>query len=1344
MKSKDKKTTASKPPATVKANAKPKAAAKARQIEASSKAAVNPVFNARLIQGLVTDASSKEARKGKVSFVEAMTKMGMTSVFDIIREPESVFVERLGKVCDADGTLAYRNALCYAGQIGSLYREHRVSSGKSQPLSQSSGVRSLVNIGPSYTNLFNENWHEFCKVGALAAMDSPVAYLRSIYRLATKTLEPGGQGTSTKILLDTRRPDLKSLLIDHHSTFTPRPMLELVNGVLEAGIKQYLQGTPDADKPIYDVLAERKHPFIFPYNFAHHQCMLGLGGKKPALGELNYRISLKLPLGRWSRNAYGAVQNSRFEAQRLLSGLSAEQQKILTEPSLFTTFYVSESSMTPFWQGPGTAYLSPYKPLDVGYLVLPGQPAVKVVVQPAQVLVNTHTTTNRATLVFSKQSAPSLEADVVLRSSTPESTNTWALNFRHIATADTIGPRINPPSALSENREGYYTTFNLTLATGEYANPTYLSTLSFTLVLGDFNNMTGESNAFFLEYFGVEVSERLVSLTTFLQQTELNATQVEALLSQRTHYPRLSPNCLATNVQMLKGGMAAYYGSCYVNGHGSDRYDTLQPPTAASIVADKYDNAMGLKEVQESRGPAWYLTKTSLNRFDRLQRMIRLQRWTGIAYAELDTLVISAMRSEKNLTLDPNLNTLRALGVFRHLHQHYSIESEEFAALMHDITPFTTGKGIPLFDRIFNFPVLFGRPFILDQGSFTVDNPDEGSKTTLAQLAAGLGLEVSDVSLLCLVRQTKQYVSSTLRRDLTTVSSIYRQARVAQLFGWSVWECSGVLRLLGDVEYVRVLCRGHLLLPPPTPVDLIELVAYDPNTSPKMQINLLLAADSQQSGDLLTLSPGSRLEVLQGNQFNTDQTPRIFSFRRQPNAPDLEKFLKNSDGTDLTLDPVSAGNILELGGKTITRDAWVEISKMDPARLGYFYVKSGNSAGVELAIARISLITGESPPPDILDVLMHLDWFHNYLKDSRQNVSDVLRLLGLEEAEYVPAQDLNDRLAKLTTDIRATLITPQDILNLNLPTHEQLPKGRKRRAPGDTINWPQVLSPLLDNKGLVKALPLELIENVQGQLEVALGVELAKLSLSAQDRASSLEKLSGLLLNGHDRQLRLIEGLAQEWVNLPMDRTQVVVRWAKDSVYQLLSTVLVSSTAPTLIDRLKTVLRHAKAALHLQLSTGSLRLFLTRPECLGTEGGVGLTLESFYLLERYSHWFRGQDHSEEALLGYFLTVNPAKERLRTRAMRNAINEDASAVLANLLNWDPQSIRQLFQLLPDGRATSMAQVDWVRRCQQACFDSGLTADELLNATRLHAESTKETWAVVGQAAVAAGQRGVARI
>lgn len=1328
--------------------AKPEPKSKTKRVTSSdstqpvARAEIEPVPSKRLLSGLVSNAAAKKTKKGRLNFIDALTEMGCKSVFDIIRVSSTVFIQRLSRLSDADGALAYKNAQCFAQQIGSLYREHLVSNGQYQHMTRATGVRGMVEVGPSYPNLFKENWDQFCAVGALSAVTGVVAYLASIYRLATNTLEKSGEGTEYKIFLDTRRPDLKHLLIDQHSTHTARPMLEIVNDVLSAGIKDYLieANHPDKDKPIYELLAKRRHPFMFPYNFAHHQCRLGLGGKKPELGELNYRISLRLPINQRPESDHGSVQHMSVEAQRLLSGLSPQQQELLIERSLFTTFYLTKSVLSAGWQGPGAVYLLPHDRINGGYLVL-AQSTVDNVNPSAEGLTTTNSPAhNIATIRFSRAGSSERLIRFTLQSSVPELASRWRLNIGHLGNAYTISPWVIGSSSFPADSDGYRSTINLNFATNTV--PHFKSVLSFTLVLDEFYSLTSEQSAFFLNGYGVDHSDALVSLNTFQQQTELNANQIEALLSQRTHYPRLSPNCHTTNLQVAKGGIAGHYGSCYVNGHGSDRYDTVEPATAASIIKDKYDNAMGLKEETKGGKTAWYLTKTSLNRFDRLQRMIRLQRWMDIPFAKLDTLVISAMRSEgvNNLTLDFNTNTLRVLGVYRYLNNRYSIEPEEFAALLHHIAPYSTGERLPLLDEVFNKFALFDQPLVLDQQTFTIDNPNANSLRTLAQLCAGLGVSVE--SLLRMAAQTIKHVGP-LKRDLSTVSSIYRQARVARMLGVPVDEGLDMVELLGGGDYQKLLCNGALTDSAFKPLKRVSLEAL---LIGNMRLVLNLVVDSSGNAPLISLLPGSNLQVFMGWDFVSMVETRLFSLVSSQILPGFEGFLKNVDGSVLTLEPLTGEQgIRLLTGKQITRDAW-DVLFERPHMVSSLNVRCGLQESRKLSVITVDKNTYGSRHPDVLDLLMQLDWCTTWLKDSKQNLNDVRRLLGVSPDDFLPREGLTDRFTGLADATRGALVTDAQILALNLPTHELARKSKTSRTVGAPINWREVLLPLLDAQGLIKPLELELVENTLAQFQVHLRVAVNALELEQDVRGECVEKISNLLLGAHDRQLRLIEGLAQEVINLPMDRAQVVIYWAQTSVHALLSALLNPRTKGSakvddpdpLLTQLQRVLRYGQAALHLGLSTAALRVFQVRSNWLHglSSEGVVLSLKTFYLLHSYSQWFRSQSQAEEALLGYFILANPAVAQLKTKAQRNAVNQEAATALASLLKCSKDEILMLFAQLPSLRACSMAEVDWIRRCQATSLASGLPARDLLRATALHVGSTGSDWQAVGEAVMAA--------
>ncbi|WP_439849865.1 Tc toxin subunit A [Pseudomonas syringae] len=130
----------------------------------------------------------------------------------------------------------------------------------------------------------------------------------------------GSAEEAARINLDDRRPDLKDLLIDQQSTFTPIPTLHFINQVLSTAINAYVDTVPtNKGKSLYQLESEKQFPPQFPYNVHFQQISLGLAGKKPKLGELSYRVSLEVPATSSSTAAYGKVQHSSANAQLLMA-----------------------------------------------------------------------------------------------------------------------------------------------------------------------------------------------------------------------------------------------------------------------------------------------------------------------------------------------------------------------------------------------------------------------------------------------------------------------------------------------------------------------------------------------------------------------------------------------------------------------------------------------------------------------------------------------------------------------------------------------------------------------------------------------------------------------------------------------------------------------------------------------------------------------------------------------------------------------------------------------------------------------------------------------------------------
>jgi hypothetical protein len=583
----------------------------------------------RLLTSLIGAYSTGQTQKDTLEKLFKDT-LKLTSVFDITRLTEAEFKDRLNNAIPDDEQLKgyaakiYDDAKCLATQISHLYREQRLSDGIAQHQWHPLGIRAVEQQGPGYTNLFKENWNEACKTDSIASIDSPVAYLRALYLFALQLESSASQSETEKasrILLEKRRPDLAGLSIDQQSAFAAQPMLGLVNSILNRNIQEALPPS-DRGKSTYDVLAQKSYPFALPYEFSHHQCLLGLSGNKPVLGELNYLISEILPLDP-NRNAeYGKVlETSSNTAQMLMSGLGPKRQALLTG-----TVFAENTDWTEMY---GTASISDLKKINI-----------------------------------------------------------------------------------------------------------------------------------------------------FLERTELNAEQLEALLAQGKHAPHTSPHAPTR---------APNFGARFVNGPPAENHSSMSLDTEPGEIAS--------------------LTE---ERLERLHRMIRLQRWLDIPFSDLDSLICSAFESQipRNQTMQLDAYVMQTLGTYRYLSRRYSITAEEFAALLYQVSPCASGENIPLFDKVFNRARLFDTPLKLDGRTFLADGSDPDSHTVLQHLSVSLGLPLTEGSLLQVVKNTQKHLGS-LQLNLHTLSSIYRQARTARMFGLSITELTTLTSLLGGESISPCLVTGQ-------------------------------------------------------------------------------------------------------------------------------------------------------------------------------------------------------------------------------------------------------------------------------------------------------------------------------------------------------------------------------------------------------------------------------------------------------------------------------------------------------------------------------------------------------
>ncbi|TYK56069.1 Tc toxin subunit A [Pseudomonas synxantha] len=860
---------------------------------------------------------------------------------------------------------------------------------------------------PTYTRLFKEDWELLCSASSMAAVDSPAAYLKALYLFA-QVLEDSGKGRAGKVTLDQRRPELKALPIDEHSLTAVIPQLSIINETLTHQIDTYLGKTTGENRgrSLDTVLGLQRFPFALPFERAHRQCWLSLSAGKPQLGELSYRISLKLPITQRAQNAYGVVRHAAYEAQRLLCGLSPAQQNLLTEP---------------FLENSG----------------------------------NVHAT------------------------------------------------------------------------------------------------------EFFARHYGLQ-EESLRKTPHWLHQTALTRDQAQALLACGRYLPVLSGNVSAAALPRPTPELQTHERAAYVNGPITSNAETRQP---LSIEHTELQN-------------------TSWNRYQRLHRMIRLQRWTQLPFEDLDALLISVVRREQDA--DPhqpcNDNTLRALGVYRYLERRHGLPLEEFAAMLDELPVWASGNRLSLYDQVFNHASMPGETLRVDVPNLALHEalPDN----LRHRLCAGLNLGDTPDALHWLIGQARQYLPSPCP-TLTFYSALYRQARIARLFGLSVLDSHHVAALLGGTDYT------------------VQLV-----------------------------NPSLR------------------------------------------------------------------------------------SSGV-------------NAPPDMLDMLMQMDWLLGWLKDARQSVDQLRRRLVLEEeAQPAQVQAYLTQLDDLVQLTRQGLLAQEDIADLTLPQ----PEPDTRAAP---IPWHAlIVQGLLHSHPQLKPpapseLPKALVQLIEAR---TLSLDPTRNATLHADAKHAVTKKLGEFYRQLQPLKEKIDALFGAPSHLPGDPA-LYLQSRKLAARQIARAATAQSPLD-LVKHLLLLLPDAEVLLELTVSRQTLHTFLLHPHWLSQEQTQGsllkLTLNTLYLLQRFAHCFDTYGLAQHSVLDYL-------QRANTPSAAD-VDTSASPRLAALLKWDAGEIEHLVDHLPNKQVKTLADLDWILRCHQTVRLTGLCAKTLLKATDLHATLMNEDWKHVGSALI----------
>jgi hypothetical protein len=723
-----------------------------------------------------------------------LSALGYASVFDVVRIPRSQFIRwhqgQLGKQTEK----IYDTLIGYAQQVV-RHHQHNLKT------ENNAGLRGPFSVdGPNYSNLFLDStgWRNRAPDGTPEANDSAVSYLVQLYELA-KQLENDSTSTDANKLA-TRRQDLEALVIDDEAINKEVPQLQLVNNILVEAIKNALPASTSLkDTPeqadVYQTLASCRYPNTLPYHFAHQQILVAQSEINTTLQDLTLPLAADVPAALLAPTT-ALTNDDLARLQVMASGLGPEQQRILTEAAYFGHYHLVISDVwdaadaNKSWFSPYISEaLQPYSSENLYAFVLPLQASVAEY-------------TDRPVTLYR---APYEGGSSLLRIEDVAAAKTLVLHGQN--NCGDYTNKINNYSGSTEGGAPYsmrlklqyspddnedwsspwdgQVTFQFLTSDGAYRHDL---TVSLHLTTDGSRYSTLQK-----DFYGNNYGDNTLTVSAFADmkvftaRADMDTPEVEDMLCTTAggnFTVVISDNFIVQNA-IFRNGHSQYHTAALPFLYGA-RFIHAGAPSAITITRDPTSFALTLNNLTDDK-------------LDRINRMVRLQRWMDLPFADIDLLVTSAMDAAakaENVNAYALLmsdDTLRMLGLFRHYQRQYGTSARQFAAWLHLVTPYAITPATPFLDQIFNASKAFDTPFQVDNTAFVYRTEAAGSDAAAGlrcrQIMAALGLNQRQFLLLAdkiADNQGGDVSASTLTCNLPTVTAFYRIATLAGTLGLSV------------------------------------------------------------------------------------------------------------------------------------------------------------------------------------------------------------------------------------------------------------------------------------------------------------------------------------------------------------------------------------------------------------------------------------------------------------------------------------------------------------------------------------------------------------------------------
>ncbi|WP_448096751.1 Tc toxin subunit A-related protein [Luteibacter yeojuensis] len=1319
-----------------------------------------------LVYTLIDASAIESSSSAKVEdFPKAMRGLGYESVFDIIRDQRDVFARKLVVAwAGADARLAskaYDHAVCLAAQASLVYRQRRLSKGSIPTVGRRTGLRSLTDVGPGYAKQFKEDWGNFCRAGALEALDSPVMYLVDILRYA-RALEANGD--QSKITLEQRRPDLfvgtgasaGGLVIDRSSTFDPLPVLQIANEVVETQIQRYLdRSTGDASATtIEEHFVSQRYPFLFPYEQGYEQVQWGLG---TTLGELSYRGSPgRTPFSPISHDTSGASEGFVAAAW---SGLSRERQHVLLNPPAASTL------------DEVIAYCRNYYGLDVSDI---GATELQRV---------------GSFLAQAGLTGDALDELLACGPNTPVA----SANCGEVASATAA-------------RHG-----------AVYVNGNEDTT---TPLLIHWPAASATDKAPTLKDASIQHFIRMGDMARLRQWTGISFADLDVLVQMAHRHGGASGAATITPDTVKLLGAYRYFGKKY--GIRADEFSALfsdMSPYSTAGTRNLFDRTFNHPPLLDA---AFTLDNTPFTEAiadqsgQPAETMLQLCAGLGLRPDENEYGRIAAYAK----AVQPDGELKRSLPVVSAFYRlargatMFGLKPREYLDLLELLGGMPAGRGMASGQRRAVAPVTPTNVFV-PAGSMIAARV--GHTATLLEdgrvlVAGGRGgvatCEIydpkSDKWTAAKDMHYGRYRHSAVRLENGAVlvlggrSTDPDDAITAELYDpssdtWSVvapmpraFKRMPMVALPGN----RVLYLGEFEPAGVSPDYPSNGAIFDlaSNTWKKTPFQ-----DNWPSGYTLTdLQDGSVMiaggldkdgrpldEVASYDDFARPHFSKITTLPtatigHSATVVDGSFYFAGGHGEaggdrnevgyiDAPLEPwkkvasmhfarsqhfaiaLQNGKLLVLGGNHSSAEcydpsmgAWLDTAFTLEPRMDFtatllrdnsVLVVGGTTNGVQLKSTE-RYIPDESVAGSSLDILMRVDWAVDWLKSKRKTVADLGAIANPDEADVENSSAIEEMTRRIHQGIPATLVTSEVIASLGLP------------ASGDVaeIPWDTILLHLFDGDGLVAEPAITLGTPPETVLMQSIADVLAPYEFAG--KADAVIGLTDVIGSAWRAQCGLLEAELSHDSGLSPESVVLALAWSGSSVRDMLAPLLAAEEpSAAWLTRLGSFKRHARALTETGLGAVALNTFVARPSWFNPLSKMTLSARTLYLMYRYREWLNSIAGSgrgtEDDVIRYLAVANdkPSGES------SNDFTTRCAALLAPLLGWNAGDV------LAAGASTSsggpflrFSDIEWLLRLDALSASSGVPIPVVLQLGKLDNASTASHWSSAGSAVVSAVKAG----